>query len=225
MICYRFMIMVDAVSREVSFKNLQCMFFNQQERFFLGGYSDLIYDFDIERLRVLRQLSIGDEQKDCILIKSSSPSPQAPGAPTMLNSSASRNGVLCTGSTNGQILVRDPFSLKSIHKFHPHNGSLSDFDVHGNTLVSCGFSSTRSGTLSVDRFLMIYDLRMLRALNPVQLMIEPCFLNFLPMCSSVVAVATQVSIRFGLDSKPRPTSYFCQLVSSQHAFNCVTRTS
>ena len=186
-------------SREVSFKNLQCMFFNQQERFFLGGYSDLIYDFDIERLRVLRQLSIADEQKDCILIKSSTPSPQAPGAPTLLNSSASRNGVVCTGSTNGQILVRDPFSLKSIHKFHPHNGSLSDFDVHGNTLVSCGFSSTRAGTLSVDRFLMVYDLRMLRALNPVQLMIEPCFLHYLPMCSSVVAVATQVFF----------SSYFC----------------
>lgn len=170
--------------KEVSFQNLQCMFFNQQDRFFLGGFSDQIYDFDIDRLRVLRQLSITDEQKDCILIKGSASSPFTNGS--------ARMGVVCTGSTNGQIIMRDACSLKTLHKFHPHSGSLSDFDVHGNYLVSCGFSSSnRTGNLSVDRFLMVYDLRAMRALNPVQLHIEPCFLKFLPICSSVVAVASQ----------------------------------
>ena len=170
----------------MSFKNLQCLFFNQQERFFIGGYNELIYDFDIERLRVLRQLTIGDEQKDCIIIKSTTSGTNG-GA-----SGVTRSGVLCTGSTNGQIYARDPSTLKSMHKFHPHNGSLSDFDINGNYLVSCGFSATRAGNLCVDRFLMIYDLRMMRSLSPVQLLIEPCFLHYLPMCSSVVAVATQV---------------------------------
>ena len=165
------------------------MYLNQQERFFLGGFSENIYDFDIERLRVLRQLNIGDEQTDCILIKSSS----SPSNPSL---SSSRNGILCTGSSNGQIILRDPFTLKIINKFHPHSGSLSDFDVHGNYLVSCGFSLTRNGNLNVDRFLMVYDLRMMRAMNPVQMIIEPCFLHYLPMCSSVVAVASQVEITF-----------------------------
>jgi len=159
------------------------MFLNQQERFFLGGFSENIYDFDIERLRVLRQLNIGDEQSDVILIKSTTSS---------TNFSGTKNGILCTGSSNGQIILRDPFSLKVLNKFHPHSGSLSDFDVHGNYMISCGFSLTRSGNLCVDRFLMVYDLRMMRALNPVQMMIEPCFLHFLPTCSSVVAVASQV---------------------------------
>ena len=166
--------------KEVSFQNLQCMFFNAQQRFFLGGFTELIYDFDIERLRVLRQISIGDEQKDCIIIKSS---------PT--SAATSRNGILCTGSTNGQIIMRDACTLKSLHKFHPHSGSLSDFDVHGNYLATCGFTSTRTGNLCVDRFLMVYDLRMLRSLSPVQLLIEPCFLHYLPMCSSVLAVGSQ----------------------------------
>ena len=173
----------------MSFQNLQCLFLNQQERFFLGGFSNFIYDFDIERQRILRQLSITDDQTDCILIKSSAPSNNMALPPN------SRNGILCTGSSNGQILLRDPFTLKSINKFHPHSGSLSDFDVHGNNLVSCGFSLTRNG-LCVDRFLMVYDLRMMRALTPVQMMIEPCFLHYLPMCSIVVAVASQVWILF-----------------------------
>ena len=172
--------------KEVSFKNLECMFYNQQERFYLGGFNELIYDFDIERLRILRQFNITDDQKDCILIKSSA-------STTNMSSSLTRNGVLCTGSTNGQVVLRDPFSLKSIQKFHPHSGSLSDFDIHGNYLVTCGFSSTRGGALCIDRFLMVYDLRMMRSLNPVQLVIEPSFLHYLPMCSSVVAVASQSS--------------------------------
>jgi PAB-dependent poly(A)-specific ribonuclease subunit 2 len=169
--------------KEVSFQNLQSMFYNQQDRFFLGGFSEQIYDFDIERLRVLRQITISDDQKDCIIIKSSSASP--------INISSSRNGLLCTGSTSGQIILRDAYSLKCLHRLQPHSGSLSDFDVHGNYLASCGFSSTRTGNLCVDRFLMIYDLRMLRALSPIQLHIEPCFLHYLPMCSNVIAIGSQ----------------------------------
>lgn len=188
--------------KEVSFQNLQCAFFNQQERFFLGGFSDLIYDFDIERLRVLRQLSVNDEQKDCILIKASATSP--------LSANNSRNGIVCTGSTNGQIIIRDACSLKSIHKFHPHNGSLSDFDVHGNYLASCGFTNIRGGNLCVDRFMMVYDLRMMRALNPVQLHIESAFLHYLPMCSSVVAVASQAGCFQLLDTNLMTPSAFYQ---------------
>lgn len=97
------------------------MHFNQQGRYYLGGYTDKIFDFDPERLRVLRQVNNGE--KDVILMKHSP------------------RGYLCTGSTSGNINLRDPTSLKLISELHPHNGSLSDFDVHGNYLVSCGFSS------------------------------------------------------------------------------------
>ncbi|CAF1104048.1 unnamed protein product [Brachionus calyciflorus] len=165
--------------KEVSFQNLQCIFLNQQQRFFLGGFNDFIYDFDIERLRILRQLSISDEQPDCILIKSSTPD------------QISKNGILFTGSSNGKIILRDSFTLKSIHKFQPHSGSLSDFDIQGNNLVSCGFSMTRTGNLCVDRFLMVYDLRMMRSMSPIQMVIEPLFLHFMPNFSSLVAVASQ----------------------------------
>lgn len=162
---------------------MQCMFLNQQQRLFLGGFCPHIYDFDFERMRILRQLSIAEEQSDCIMIKSN-----------ITSSSQRGHGVLCTGCSNGQIVLRDPSTLKMVHKFHPHSGSLSDFDVHGNYLVSCGFSLTRSGNLCVDRFLMVYDIRMMRSLTPVQVMIEPCFIHFLPMCSSVASVASQVTL-------------------------------
>lgn len=41
---------------------------------------------------------------------------------------------------------------------------------------------------------MVYDLRVMKVMNPVQLVIEPCFIHYIPMCSSVVAIASQVRL-------------------------------
>jgi PAB-dependent poly(A)-specific ribonuclease subunit 2 len=48
---------------------------------------------------------------------------------------------LCTGDPQGNVELRDPVSLKLEHSLEAHTGSLSDFDVHENLLVTCGFSN------------------------------------------------------------------------------------
>jgi PAB-dependent poly(A)-specific ribonuclease subunit 2 len=47
---------------------------------------------------------------------------------------------LCTGDPLGVVELRDPRSLRLEHSLEAHTGSLSDFDVHENLLVTCGFS-------------------------------------------------------------------------------------
>ena len=47
---------------------------------------------------------------------------------------------LCCGQPSGRIDLRDPLTLKVEHSLDTHTESLSDFDVHGNLLVTCGFS-------------------------------------------------------------------------------------
>lgn len=71
---------------------------------------------------------------------------------------------------SGRVHLRDPLTLKVAHTLDAHSGVLSDLDVHGHHLVTCG---SHAASRAPDRFLMVYDLRILRAISPLQLMIVP----------------------------------------------------
>lgn len=96
-----------------------------------------------------------------------------------------------------QITLRDLRTFKMEHEFDAFSGSLSDFDVHGNLLAACGFSSRGLNGLSCDRFLMVYDLRMMRAVTPLQVHVDPLFLRFIPTYTSRLAIISQTGMVWG----------------------------
>jgi PAB-dependent poly(A)-specific ribonuclease subunit 2 len=118
-------------------KNLNdalCMFPLSSSRILIAGHQDYMIDLDLETLTEQQLV----DSKGCAIIKQHS-------------------RFLCCGDVDGNISLRDPSTLNEEHRLSAHTGSLNDFDVQGNYLISCGFSQ-----LGVDRYLMVYDTRMLR---------------------------------------------------------------
>ncbi|CAK9819946.1 PAN2-PAN3 deadenylation complex catalytic subunit PAN2 [Anthophora quadrimaculata] len=148
--------------------DMQCMLQISPTRLLMGGHQEKIIDFNLTRGKETGLVHVGEN--GCAILRQHS-------------------RLICCGNPAGRIDLRDPNTLSIEHTFDTHSGSLSDFDVQGNYLVTCGFSNSRQG-LSVDRFLMAYDLRQMRALSPVTTLVYPLLLKFLPSYSSRIAVVS-----------------------------------
>ncbi|RUP46506.1 hypothetical protein BC936DRAFT_146880 [Jimgerdemannia flammicorona] len=48
--------------------------------------------------------------------------------------------LICCGSMTGEVTLRDPRTLRVEQRVQAHTGTLSDLDVSGNLLLTCGFS-------------------------------------------------------------------------------------
>eukprot|EP00062_Callorhinchus_milii_P025362 gi/632986264/ref/XP_007910139.1/ PREDICTED: PAB-dependent poly(A)-specific ribonuclease subunit PAN2 isoform X2 [Callorhinchus milii] len=135
----------------------------------LGGLQNHVIEVDLNTVQESQKYSV-----------------EVPGV-TIIRQS---NRFFFCGHSSGKVSLRDLRTFKLEHEFDAYSGSLSDLDVHGNLLVSCGFSNRMNG-LSCDRFLMVYDLRMMRAISPLQVHIDPLFLRFIPTYTSRLAIISQ----------------------------------
>ncbi|XP_031636125.1 PAN2-PAN3 deadenylation complex catalytic subunit PAN2 isoform X3 [Contarinia nasturtii] len=153
--------------RSRNMTDMVCMIQMAPNRLIMGGHQEVIIDFDLATATETKLLYCGGNGSAVFRL---------------------HPRFLCVGDAYGTVALRDPNSLSIEHTVTTHEGSLSDFDVQGNYLISCGFVE-RQGTLECDRILTVHDLRMLRSpIAPIQVLIEPYLLRFLPQEYNRLAV-------------------------------------
>ncbi|RCH79702.1 poly(A)-specific ribonuclease, partial [Rhizopus stolonifer] len=138
------------------------------------------------------ELLVAGQQDDMLVVS------LARGAVTRKISGASNIVVLkslprsiCAGSLLGEVTLRDPRTMKVEQRVQAHTATLSDLDVSGNLLLTCGFSQ-RQGSLIMDPLVKVYDIRMaVRTLAPIPFPSGPMFLKMHPTLSTTCLVASQ----------------------------------
>nr|XP_026693869.1 PAN2-PAN3 deadenylation complex catalytic subunit PAN2 isoform X1 [Ciona intestinalis] len=162
--------------KDPDMSDAHCMVFHK-DHLYIGGKDQHIIDLDLKTNVASNRMELNENETVAIFRKTSR--------------------YLCCGGFNGKIMLRDPDSLKLQHTLDGHTGSLSDFDASGHLLITCGYSQ-RPGSLineplnwSLDRFVKVYDLRMLRSLTPIQSIVQPSFLRFMSTYTRRMLVTSQ----------------------------------
>ncbi|XP_030589982.1 PAN2-PAN3 deadenylation complex catalytic subunit PAN2-like [Archocentrus centrarchus] len=145
--------------------NMNSLLMTDNNTLLMGGLQNYVTELDLNTIQETQKFTV-----------------EVPGVTIMRQTNRS---FFC-GHPSGKVTQRDLRTLKLEHVFNAFSGGLSDFDVHGNLLAACGFSSL-SG-LACDRFIMVYDLRMMRAPIPLQVDVDPLFLRFVPTYRSRIAI-------------------------------------
>ncbi|CAB1336553.1 unnamed protein product [Coregonus sp. 'balchen'] len=150
--------------------DMHSLLMTENNTMLMGGLQNYVLEFDLNTVQQTQKFTV-----------------EAPGVAIMRQS----NRFLFCGNTSGKVSLCDLRTFKLEHEFDAFSGSLSDFDVHGNLLAVCGFSSRGLNRLACDRFLMVFDLRMMRTVTPLQVHVDPLFLRFIPTYTSRLAIISQ----------------------------------
>lgn len=97
---------------------------------------------------------------------------------------------IVVGKNNGAIDIIDPNSNLVVRSFHAHGGLISDMDAKETTLLTCGFSSRKTGLL-LDPLVNIFDLRAGKPLPPVPFPAGAGFVRLHPKLSTCAFIASQ----------------------------------
>ncbi|XP_071541540.1 PAN2-PAN3 deadenylation complex catalytic subunit PAN2 isoform X1 [Panulirus ornatus] len=179
-------------------ENMQCMLQlggNFSHRLLLGGHQSSMVEFDLTRLEQTRCHQVGEQ--GCVILRD-------------------HPRFVCHGDLTGRIVLHDPRTMRQEHSFQAHTGSLSDFDVLGNYIATCGFSN-RMGQLLGDQFVMVFDLRMMKLSLPLRALVPPFLLRFVPGLSSCLAVVSPMG-HWQLMDAGQPDN---AIMSMSYQVNCV----
>ncbi|XP_059049747.1 PAN2-PAN3 deadenylation complex catalytic subunit PAN2 [Achroia grisella] len=156
--------------RSNNMTDMQCLFQVNSTKLLMGGHQNKLIDIDLNKMS---ESVIPIQEESCAVLRSGGGS-----------------SVAC-GSANGMVALRDlrtPGTAE--HTFRAHNACLSDLDMQGDLLITCGFTQSVGGVAVAESYIIVWDVRCLRGTNintesawSVQTASPPLLLHFLPAFS------------------------------------------
>ncbi|KAJ0176776.1 hypothetical protein K1T71_007955 [Dendrolimus kikuchii] len=149
--------------------DMQCLYQVSSTKLMMGGHQAKLIDLDLNRMA---ETVIPINEEGCAVLRS--------GGGTL---------VAC-GSASGMVALRDIRTKGGAeHKFRAHTACLSDLDMQGDLLITCGFTQSVGGAVA-EPYVVVWDVRCLRGNNSktesawsIQTASPPLLLHFLPAFS------------------------------------------
>ncbi|XP_063536083.1 PAN2-PAN3 deadenylation complex catalytic subunit PAN2 [Cydia strobilella] len=128
--------------RSRNMTDMQCLYQVNSTKLMMGGHQDKLIDLDLTKL-VETVIPIPEE--GCAVLRGGGSS------------------LVACGSANGSVSLRDLRSPTTAqHTFRAHSACLSDLDMQGDLLITCGFQSV-NGVAVAEPYVVVWDVRRLRA--------------------------------------------------------------
>ncbi|CAG0913799.1 unnamed protein product [Notodromas monacha] len=185
-----------------STQDMCSMLMSPRETVVIGGHTDKLVDFDPAYGKELRISTMKEQHSG--------------GCPIL----RSHPRMICSGNSRGGVRLHDPNSLDVINVIECHSGTLSDVDVQGDTVVTVGYHTNTYGTMSVDKFVKVYDVRMMKVLPPAPVVVDqPVLIRFLPSYSSRLLVMSSTGQAQIIDPSHQKTESSSHLQLSRMLFS------
>ncbi|KAJ2948950.1 hypothetical protein O0L34_g5888 [Tuta absoluta] len=149
--------------------DMQCLYQVSKTKLLMGGHQDKLLDLDLNKMV---ETVIPIQEEGCAVLRSGGGS------------------LVACGSASGKVALRDIRSPNTAeHTFSAHTACLSDLDMQGDLLITCGFQSV-NGVAVAEPYVVVWDVRALRGhkLQPegawsIPTAAPPLLLHFLPAFS------------------------------------------
>ncbi|XP_063825888.1 PAN2-PAN3 deadenylation complex catalytic subunit PAN2 [Ostrinia nubilalis] len=155
--------------RSDNMTDMQCLYQVSTTKLLMGGHQDKLLELDLTKMK---DTVIPIQEEGCAVLRSGGGS------------------LVACGSADGMVALRDIRTPKAAeHTFRAHTACLSDLDMQGDLLITCGFTQSSGGAVA-EPYVVVWDVRCLRGMNAagggawsLQTRSPPLLLHFLPAFS------------------------------------------
>ncbi|KAL9129564.1 MAG: hypothetical protein Q9217_002020 [Psora testacea] len=98
---------------------------------------------------------------------------------------------ICAATNSGSVDFFEPTTLNVVKTWQAHTASISDMEVSGNSLITCGRSLRQHGPAMLETFAKVYDMKTMHQLPPIPFPAAAAFVQVHPRLSNTCVLGAQ----------------------------------